>query len=72
MRTKYGIEKNYTGHYFITNVETKLRVDDMISLTKDTMSGKEGGEENPQTLLGLNLVIYNYGVRINYNEKSLK
>ncbi len=62
----------YPGHYFGTNVETKQRVDDMITLSKDALSGKEKGVENPQAMLGLNLVINKYGVRINYNEKAIQ
>jgi len=30
------------------------------------------GEENPQGMMWLNRVISDYGVRINYNEKSVK
>ncbi len=44
----------------------------LFTLSKDVLSGKEKGEENPRAMLGLNLVISKYGVRINYNEKALQ
>jgi glyoxylase-like metal-dependent hydrolase (beta-lactamase superfamily II) len=69
---KYGIKLLYPGHYFGTNAETKQRVDDMITLSKDVLSGKVKGKENPNGMMGLNLVVNDYGVRINYNEKSVK
>lgn len=69
---KYDIDKLYPGHYFGSNHETKQRVDDMITLSKGVLSGKLKGQENPQGMLGLNLIISDYGVRINYNEKTIK
>ncbi len=69
---KYGIETFYPGHYFGGNPETKQRVDDMITLSEGALSGEIKGEENPRGMLGLNLIINQYGVRINYNEKALK
>ena len=69
---KYGIEYLFPGHYFGNNVETKQRVDDMITLSKDVLSGKVKGKENPDGMMGLNLVISDYGVRINYSEKAIK
>lgn len=72
MMEKYGIEQLYPGHFFGNNAETSERVNDMITLSKEVISGKEKGEENPGAMLGLNLVISKYGVRINYNEKALQ
>jgi hydroxyacylglutathione hydrolase len=69
---KYGITKLYPGHYFGTNVETKQRVDDMITLSMDVLSGKVKGTENPTGMMGLNLIVNAYGVRINYSEKAMK
>nr|WP_321450832.1 MBL fold metallo-hydrolase [uncultured Carboxylicivirga sp.] len=69
---KYKIEKLYPGHYFGMNEETKQRVDDMVIISKKALSGELKGEENPRAMLGLNLLINEYGVRINYNEKALK
>ncbi len=68
----YKVNLLYPGHYFGANPETKKRVDDMITLSKGVLSGKIKGEENPHGMLGLNLVISDYGVRINYNEKAIK
>jgi hydroxyacylglutathione hydrolase len=64
---KYGIKYLYPGHYFGKNTETKQRVDDMIALSKDVLSGKVKGEANSR-----GLIISAYGVRINYSEKSIR
>ena len=68
----HQITKLYPGHYFGSNPETKQRIEDLIILCKGALSGEIVGNENPQGMLGLNLVISDYGVRINYNEKALK
>ena len=39
---------------------------------KDVLSGKVIGKENTGNNFGLPLVVNDYGVRINYGEKSLK
>lgn len=69
---KYGIKKLYPGHFFGQNAETRQRVADMITLSRDVLSGKVKGEENPRGMLGLNRIVNAYGVRINYGEKALK
>jgi hydroxyacylglutathione hydrolase len=67
MMEKYGIKHLYPGHYFGKNLETKQRVDDMITLSKDVLSGKVKGETGPR-----GMIISAYGVRINYSERSMK
>lgn len=47
-------------------------IDDMITFGKDVLSGKVKGKENPDGFKGLNLVVSDYGVRINSNENSIK
>jgi glyoxylase-like metal-dependent hydrolase (beta-lactamase superfamily II) len=69
---KYGIKRLYPGHFLGKNAETRQRIEDMITLSKDVLSGKVKGQENPKGMLGLNLVVNDYGVRINYGEKALK
>jgi hydroxyacylglutathione hydrolase len=69
---KYGIKYFYPGHFFGKNFETKERVDNEIIISKNVLSGKAKGEANPSGMMGLNLVISEYGVRINYNEGSIK
>lgn len=69
---KYEIEILYPGHYFGSNPETKQRVDDILTLSKDILSGKVKGQENQRSMLGLNLVVNEYGIRINYGEEALK
>jgi hydroxyacylglutathione hydrolase len=67
MMEKYGIKHLYPGHYFGKNLETKQRVDDMITLSKDVLSGKVKGEAGPR-----GMIISAFGVRINYSERSMK
>lgn len=69
---KSGIKTLYPGHYFGMNAETKQRVDDMATMSRDVLSGKLKGTANPNGMLGLDQIINVYGVRINYNEKALK
>ena len=69
---QYGIDRFYPGHYFGANEETKQRVDDMATMSRDILSGKLKGKENPRAMLGLNLIVEKYGVRINYNANCLK
>ncbi|MFD2286673.1 MBL fold metallo-hydrolase [Pedobacter petrophilus] len=75
-KTSAFMEKNaikffYPGHFFGKNLETKQRIYDLILLSKDVLSGKVKGQENPGEVLGLNLIVSQYGVRINYNERAL-
>jgi hydroxyacylglutathione hydrolase len=69
---KYGIKYLYPGHFSGRNLEMKKRVDDMITLSKDVLSGKVKGGPNPTGQMGLNLLVNDYGVKINYTEKALK
>lgn len=68
----YRIEKLYPGHFFGKNAETRQRVEDMITLSRDVLSGKVKGQENTKGMMGLNMIVNAYGVRINYGEKALK
>jgi len=69
---KYGITHLYPGHYFGKNVETKERVDDIATISRDVLAGKVKGEPSAGARFGLNLVVNAYGVRINYSEASIK
>ena len=69
---KHGIKHLYPGHFNGRNFETKQRLDDEVTISKDVLSGKMKGEPNPRAMLGLNLVVTAFGVRINYGEKSLQ
>ena len=62
----------YPGHFNGKNPETQKRISDLITLSKDVLSGKVKGKENKGNRFGLSRVVSDYGVRINYNEKSLK
>ena len=72
LMAKYGIKHLYPGHFFGKNAETKQRLDDMATISKDVLAGKVKGEPNPRGMMGLNLVVTAYGVRINYSEASVK
>jgi hydroxyacylglutathione hydrolase len=69
---KNGIRYLYPGHFFGKNFETKQRLDDMATISKDVLAGKVKGEPNPRGMMGLNLIITAYGVRINYSENNVK
>ena len=69
---KYNIKKLYPGHYYGVNAETKQRVDDLASMSKDVLAGKVKGEENPDGIGGLNKIYKAHGVNINYNDASMK
>ena len=69
---EFGITKLYPGHYFGSNVETKKRVDDLKTISKDALAGTIKGDENPNGMFGLNFVINKYGVRVNYSENALQ
>jgi hydroxyacylglutathione hydrolase len=68
---KYGIKTLYPGHFFGNNAETKKRVDDMATISTEVLAGKLKGTPNPKGMLGLDQLINMYGVKINYNTKSL-
>lgn len=69
---KSGIKFLYPGHFFGKNLETKQRVDDMATISRDVLSGKLKGTANPNGMMGLDQIINLYGVRINFNEKAIK
>ncbi len=69
---KHGIKQLYPGHFFGRNAETKQRLDDMATISRDVLAGKVKGEPNPRGMMGLNLVITAYGVRINYSQNSVQ
>ena len=48
------------------------RLRDLITLSRDVLSGKVKGEPNPDQKLDLDLIVSDYGVRINYNSKRIK
>ncbi len=62
----------YPGHYNGENPETQQRVNDLITLSKNVLSGKVKGQKNTGNTFGLPFVVDEYGVRVNYSEKSLK
>ncbi|BBE16523.1 hypothetical protein AQPE_0662 [Aquipluma nitroreducens] len=69
---KDGIQFLLPGHFFGKNHETKQRVDDELIICNGVLSGQIKGQENPQGMMGLNLVVNQYGVRINYNAAAIK
>ncbi len=69
---KYGINVLYPGHYNGRNVETKQRIDDEATISRNVLSGEMQGETGGRGGLAGNLVINAFGVRINYSEDSVK
>jgi hydroxyacylglutathione hydrolase len=69
---KYGIRHLYPGHFNGRNFETRQRLADEVTISKEVLAGRMKGEPNPRGLMGLNLVVTAFGVRINYSEKSLQ
>lgn len=66
------IEFLFPGHYHGTNPETQQRLKDLITLSNDVLSGKVKGEIDPGNSFVLPLFVSDYGVKVNYNEESLK
>ncbi|NLX73989.1 MAG: MBL fold metallo-hydrolase [Bacteroidales bacterium] len=66
------VEFLFPGHYHGNNPETQVRLKDLITLSKDVLSGKVKGEIDPGNSFGLPLFVSDYGVKVNYNEESLK
>jgi len=62
----------YSGHYNDNNMETLKKINDMIALSKDVLSGKVKGKENPDNRFQLKLIVTGNGYSIDYNESSLK
>lgn len=69
---RYGISKLYPGHYNGQNPETLQRVSDMLQMSRDILDGRVKGQANPQPSLGLDHILFQNGVRINYGEAQLK
>jgi glyoxylase-like metal-dependent hydrolase (beta-lactamase superfamily II) len=67
-----GIKLLYPGHYMGKNAETRQRVDDILTLSQDILSGKIKGEASARGMMGMNLAVSAHGVRINYSEKALQ
>lgn len=67
-----NIKYLYPGHYMGANKENQERVSNLQTLSKDILSGKRKGEVNPKSDVGLNLVVKDFGVAINYNANAIK
>lgn len=62
----------YPGHFNENNVETSDKIKDMLSLSRDVLSGKINGGPNPDNSFGLKLSVEGDGYRIIYNESAIK
>ena len=70
---KEGIKFLYPGHFRGNNPETKQRLTDLITLSKDVLSGKvKGTEAAGNSRFGLNYSVSDYGVRVSYGPQALK
>ncbi|MDR0961150.1 MAG: MBL fold metallo-hydrolase [Mediterranea sp.] len=70
--TSHNIRLLYPGHYHGNNPETHQRVKDMATISREMLSGERKGEPNPGGSMGLNRIVTDYGVRINYNENAVE
>jgi hypothetical protein len=52
---KNGIKSLYPGHYFGKNAETKQRIDDMATMSRDVLAGKVKGAPGGRGTMGLDL-----------------
>ena len=66
---RQGIRQLYPGHFFGKNAETKQRVDDIATLSKEVLAGKLKSEAGAR---GGSLVITAKGVRIHYRKAGVK
>jgi hypothetical protein len=66
---RQGIRQLYLGHLFGKNAETKQRVDDIATLSKEVLAGKVKSEAGAR---GGSLVIAANGVRIKDRKASVK
>jgi hypothetical protein len=59
----HGEGRNQTslsGHFNGRNFETKQRLDDEVTISKDVLSGKMKGEPNQRAMMGLDLVVTSF------------
>lgn len=69
---KYGIKYFYPGYYNGKNPDTKQRVNDLMALSRDILSGKIKGEVSSRGMMEINLVSFDRGVGIHYSENALR
>lgn len=69
---KHNITKLYPGHYMGSNTETLKRVNDMKQMSRDVLDGKVEDVKNERGMLGLDHVLTQHGVRINYGAAQVK
>jgi hydroxyacylglutathione hydrolase len=66
------IKHLYTGHHDGNNMETLNKINDMLALSKNVLSGNIKGGINPDSTFGLHLAVEGNGYRIIYNESAVK
>lgn len=76
-KTKNIMEKNnipylFPGHVLDKKVETKQRVADIMTLSKDILAGKVVGNKNKGAQMGLDLIVEKNGFRLNYKSDAIK
>ena len=65
---RYGITKLYPGHYHGNNPETLQRVRDLGRMSAEMLDGTRKGTVNPNPAMGLNGLIEEFGVKVNYRD----
>lgn len=69
---RHGIRFLYPGHFNGKNLETKERIQDILALSRDVLSGKVKGEMNPTARFGLSWVVSRKGVKIHYHDGAVR
>jgi len=62
----------YPGHYNNDSVETLFKIEDMLTLSRNVMSGKIKASSNPDNTFGLKLLVEGNGYNIIFNDSALK
>jgi hydroxyacylglutathione hydrolase len=64
---RFAIKSLYPGHFTGSNVETKQRIDDMISICEGVLAGTIKGENVQNPTMGLDKVIRAYEIEIYFS-----
>ncbi|NLU37312.1 MAG: hypothetical protein GXX78_00315 [Bacteroidales bacterium] len=67
-----NIKYLYPGYYNNNSVETLFKIEDMLTLSRNVMSGKIKASSNPDNTFGLKLLVEGNGYNITFNDSALK
>lgn len=67
-----NIKYLYPGHYNYNNVEMLFKIEEMLALSKNVLSGKIKASSNSDNTFGLKLLVEGNGYNIIFNDSALK